>query len=232
MLPGLVLTDALILTDKVAVPTHVDTLWHKIADWKLARFHALENQMGDLQKIRNKIGKVGRVFPQPFPMSPFERNSLNGTGANPNSESATAKGSLTILSKSPIPGLVKPNSESPELDASAKYKQPVHVFLHCIPDSCLLCYPTPICKICHPQPQRDLGRGVKYLRRQIENVYLPMVGPNFTWNTGIGETKTPPMICPEENFTWRHLALALSWLPSPPQHWRLEVVVAKHLDGR
>ena len=180
MLPGLVLTDALILTDKVAVPTHVDTLWHKIADWKLARFHALENQMGDLQKIGSKIAKVGWVFPQPFSMSPFERNSLNGTGANPNSESATAKGSLTILSKSAIPGLVKPNSESPELDASAKYKQPVHVFLYCIPDSCLLCYPTPICKICHPQPQRDLGRGVKYLRRQIENVYLPMVGPNFT----------------------------------------------------
>ena len=147
--------------------------------------------MGDLQKIRNKIAKVRRVFPQLFPMS-------NGTGANPNSESATAKRSLTILSKSAIPGLVKPNSESPELDAgvSAKYKQPVYVFLYCIPDSCLLCYPTPICKICPPQPQRDLGP-----RCEI---------PEKT------NRKCSPMVGPEENFTWRHLAFSLSWLPSPP----------------
>ena len=47
MLAGPVLTDALILTDKVGVPTHVDTLWHKLADWKLARFHAQKKQIGD-----------------------------------------------------------------------------------------------------------------------------------------------------------------------------------------
>ena len=45
MLAGLVLTDALILTDKSAVPTQVDTLWHKVADWKLARFHAWKKQI-------------------------------------------------------------------------------------------------------------------------------------------------------------------------------------------
>ena len=38
------------------------------------------------------------------------------------------------------------------------------------------------------------------------------------------------MVCPEQDFTWRHLALALPWLPSPSQHRRLEVVVAKHLE--
>ena len=120
---------------------------------------------------------------------------LNGTGANPNSESATAKRSLTILPQSAIPGLVKPNSESP-LSLSAKYKQPVYVFLYCIPDSCLLCYPTPICKICPPQPQRDL-------RPRCEI-------PEKT------NRKCSPMVGPEENFTWRHLALSFPWLPSPP----------------
>ena len=39
------------------------------------------------------------------------------------------------------------------------------------------------------------------------------------------------MVGPEEDFTWRHLALSLPRLPSPPQDGRLEVVVAKHLEG-
>ena len=99
---------------------------------------------------------------------------MNGTGGKPNSESA--KRSLTILSQSAIPGLVKPNSESAELDTSmsAKYKQPVYVFLHCAPDSWLLCYPTPICKIC-PTLKETSGRGVNYLRRQIENRHLWLI---------------------------------------------------------
>ena len=112
---------------------------------------------------------MGRVF-----RNFFQRLCLNGTGGKPNSESA--KRSLTILSQSAIPGLVKPNSESAELDTSlsAKYKQPVYVFLHCAPDSWLLCYPTPICKIC-PALKETSGRGVNYLRRQIENSHLWLV---------------------------------------------------------
>ena len=40
------------------------------------------------------------------------------------------------------------------------------------------------------------------------------------------------MVCPEQDFTWRDLALSLPWLPSPSKHRRLEVVVAKHLEDR
>ena len=38
------------------------------------------------------------------------------------------------------------------------------------------------------------------------------------------------MVCPEQDFTWRDLALSLPWLPSPSKHRRLEVVVAQHLE--
>ena len=40
------------------------------------------------------------------------------------------------------------------------------------------------------------------------------------------------MVCPEQDFTWRDLALSLPWLPSPSQHRGLEVVVAEHLEDR
>ena len=109
----------------------------------------------------------------------FQCLCLNGTAAKPNSKSATAKRSLTILSQLPIRGLVKPNSESGELDGSlsAKYKQPVNVFLHCIPDSCLLCYPTPICKICPALKETSRCEILEKTNR-----------------------KDPPAVIPEEDF--------------------------------
>ena len=42
------------------------------------------------------------------------------------------------------------------------------MFLYCVPDSCLLCYPTPICKKCPTGLNETPGQGVKYSRRQIE----------------------------------------------------------------
>ena len=42
------------------------------------------------------------------------------------------------------------------------------MFLYCVPDSCLLCYPTPICKKCRTGLNETPGQGVKYFGRQIE----------------------------------------------------------------
>lgn len=103
---------------------------------------------------------------------------LNGTGANPNSESATAKRSLTILPQSAIPGLVKPNSESP-----------LSLTLTCLPNisSQSMCFSivSQTAAYCVTQPQyakyvplslkETSGQGVKYLRRQIENAHLWLV---------------------------------------------------------
>ena len=85
------------------------------------------------------------------------------------------------------------------------------------------------------RPQRDLRLRCELLEK-TNRKQTPVVGTEKNFTCKKRENKIgrrhPPMVGPEENFTWCHLALSLPRLPSPPQHGRLEVVVAKHLEGR
>ena len=131
--------------------------------------------MGDLhsQKIHplracvKQNAQSGRVF-----VKLFHCLCLNRTGANPNSESATAKRSLTILPQSAIPGLVKPNSESP-VSATRVLVSSQSMCFSIVSQTAAYCVTQPqYAKYVPLSLKETSGRGVKYVRRQIENAHL------------------------------------------------------------